>query len=83
MNEQSNPEIPGQETIAALRAGLTTVTRLMARQRGNALTTAELSQHLLALQDLLNNLEQELRSQALEQDELQRQLAARKARLGL
>ncbi len=70
MNEQSNPEIPGQETIAALRAGLTTVTRLMARQRGNALTTAELSQHLLALQDLLNNLEQELRSQALEQDEL-------------
>jgi PAS domain S-box-containing protein len=71
MNKPSSETtIPGQENINALREGLTNVTRIVARQRGADALVAELSQHLLALQDLLTHLERELATQASEQDEL-------------
>jgi len=66
----SETTYPGQETIAALREGLTNITRIIARRRGTDALVAELSQHLLALQDLLSHLEQELKTQASERDEL-------------
>ena len=42
-------KVPGKETIAALREGLTNVTRIVARQYGSGAMVAEISQHLLAL----------------------------------
>ncbi|HUX75287.1 MAG TPA: adenylate/guanylate cyclase domain-containing protein [Anaerolineae bacterium] len=62
--------IPGQNSIAALREGLTNFTRIIARQRGADALLAELSQHVVALQDLLAHLEQELKAQASERGEL-------------
>jgi adenylate cyclase len=63
-------KIPGKETIAALREGLTGVTRIVARQYGGGAMVAEISQHLLALQEMLLHLERELTAQASERDEL-------------
>jgi PAS domain S-box-containing protein len=62
--------VPGQDSVAALRDGLTTLTRMVARHRGTDALLAEFSQHVLALQDLLANLEQKLATQAGERDEL-------------
>ncbi len=62
--------VPGQDNIAALREGLTNAIRLIARHREAGALAAELSQHLLSLQDLLGRLEQELTTQAFERDEL-------------
>ncbi|MDY7078165.1 MAG: adenylate/guanylate cyclase domain-containing protein [Chloroflexota bacterium] len=70
MNKYSSEKVPGQENIAALREGLTNVTRIIARHRGSNALVTELSQYLLALQDLLTHLEQELTTQASERDEL-------------
>jgi len=61
---------PGQARISALREGLTNLTRTIARHRGADALLADLSQHLVALQDLLARLEQDLTTQASEQDEL-------------
>jgi adenylate cyclase len=61
---------PGQDSVAALRDGLTNLTRMVARHRGTDALLAEFSQHVLALQDLLANLEQKLATQAGERDEL-------------
>jgi adenylate cyclase len=63
-------KIPGKETIAALREGLTNVTRIIARQYGGGAMVSEVSQHLLALQEMLLHLERELTAQASERDEL-------------
>jgi adenylate cyclase len=68
--KSNETEFPGQVQIKAIRDGLTNVTRIAARYKGADALVTELSQHLLALQDLLANLEQELANQALEQDEL-------------
>jgi PAS domain S-box-containing protein len=62
--------VPGQDSVAALRDGLTNLTRMVARHRGTDALLAEFSQHVLALQDLLANLEQKLATQAGERDEL-------------
>jgi len=76
MTNHSAPEtevetaVVGQESITALREGLKNITRIVARHRGPDALVAELSQHLLALQDILTNLEQELTTHALERDEL-------------
>jgi len=69
-DHSSETTFSGHDNIAALREGLTNVTRIIARQRGADALVAELSQHLLALQDLLANLERELTTQASERDEL-------------
>ncbi len=69
-NHSSKTTVPGQDNIAALREGLTNVTRIIARHRGGDALVAELSQHLLALQDLLVHLEHDLTAQALERHEL-------------
>jgi len=69
-DHSSETTFPGHDNIVALREGLTNVTRIIARQRGADALVAELSQHLLALQDLLANLERELTTQASERDEL-------------
>jgi adenylate cyclase len=69
MNDKT--KIPGKETIAALREGLTNVTRIVARQYGGGAMVAEISQHLLALQEMLLHLERELTTQASERDELE------------
>jgi len=69
-DHSSETTFSGHDNIAALREGLTNVTRIIARQRGADALVAELSQHLLALQDLLANLERELTAQASERDEL-------------
>jgi adenylate cyclase len=61
--------VPCQENIKAIRDGLMNVTRIITRQRGADTLVAELSQHMLALQDLLTNLEREL-AQVSEGDEL-------------
>jgi transcriptional regulator with GAF, ATPase, and Fis domain len=66
----SKTTIPGQDSIAALREGLTNFTRIIARHRGADALLAELSQHVVALQDLLAHLEQELETQASERGEL-------------
>ena len=66
----STTTVPGQDNIAALREGLTNAIRLIARHREAGALAAELSQHLLSLQDLLAHVEQELTVQALERDEL-------------
>jgi len=70
IDHSSKSTVPGQDNIAALREGLTNVTRIIARHRGAGALVAELSQHLSALQDLLVHLEQELTTQASERDEL-------------
>ena len=62
--------VSGQDSVAALRDGLTNLTRMVARHRGTDALLAEFSQHVLALQDLLANLEQKLATQAGERDEL-------------
>jgi adenylate cyclase len=69
-DHSSKTTVPGQDNITALREGLTNVTRIIARHRGTDTLVAELSQHLLALQDLLGRVEQELTTQALERSEL-------------
>jgi nitrate/nitrite-specific signal transduction histidine kinase len=66
----SKTTIPGQDSIASIREGLTNFTRIIARQRGADALLAELSQHVVALQDLLAHLEQELEAQASERGEL-------------
>ena len=66
----SKTTIPGQDSIATLREGLTNLTRVIARHRGADALLAELSQHVLALQDLLAHLEQELTTHASERGEL-------------
>ena len=67
----SETTIPGQEDIAALREGLINVARIVDRHRmtGNP-TAVELAPHIPPLQNVLAHLEQELETQALEQDEL-------------
>jgi len=62
--------VPGQNDITALRKGLTNITRIVARHRGADTLVAELSQHLVALQDLLAHLEQKLAAQTPKRDEL-------------
>ncbi len=62
--------IPGQDDISALREGLNNITRLVIRQGGSDGLAMQLSQHLMALQDMLNHLEQELTSQISEREEL-------------
>jgi adenylate cyclase len=69
MNDKT--KIPGQETIAALHDGLTNVTRIVARQYGGGAMVAEVSQHLMALQEMLLHLERELTTQASERGELE------------
>jgi len=69
-NHSSKTTIPGQDDIVALREGLTSVTRIVARYRGAGALVTELSQHVLALQNLLEHLERELTAQASERDEL-------------
>jgi PAS domain S-box-containing protein len=69
-DNSSRPIVPGQDSIIALREGLTNVTRIIARHRGADALVAELSQHLLALQDMLMQLERELEAQAPERGEL-------------
>ena len=69
-DQSSETTVPGQDSIVALREGLTNVARIITRRRGAGALAAELAQHLSALQDLLTHLEQELATQALEQDEL-------------
>lgn len=66
----SKAATPGLDNIAALREGLANITRIVGRHRGADGLVAELSQHLLALQDTLAHLEQELTIQASERDEL-------------
>ena len=65
-----NSQVPGQESINAIRDGLININRIVARRRGTDALVTELSQHLLALQNLLTNLERELTSQESERDEL-------------
>ncbi len=69
-DSSSKTVVPGQDTIVALREGLTNVIRIIAQHRGASALVTKLSQHLLALHDLLTRLEQELTAQALERDEL-------------
>ena len=69
-NNPSKTKIPGQGMIIALREGLTNVTRIAARQYGAGPVVAEISQHLLGLQNMLIQLEQELTAQESERDEL-------------
>ena len=69
-NHSSKATIPGQDDIVALREGLTSVTRIVARYRGAGALVTELSQHVLALQNLLEHLGRELTAQASERDEL-------------
>jgi len=69
-DQSSKTTVPGQDSIVALREGLTNITRIITRHRGAGALAAELAQHLSALQDVLAHLEQELATQALEQDEL-------------
>ena len=69
-NSPSQTTIPGQDRIAALRDGLTNLTRTIARHRGADAPLAELSQDVLTLQELLAHLKQELTTQAGEWDEL-------------
>jgi PAS domain S-box-containing protein len=66
----SNITVPGHDSVAALREGLTNLTRMVARHRGTDALLGEFSQHVLALQDLLANLEQKLATQAGERGEL-------------
>ena len=66
----SKTTVPGQDSIASLREGLSNVTRIIARHRGADALLAELSQHVGALQDLLSHLEQELTAHASERGEL-------------
>ncbi len=70
MIDNSSDKVPGQESIKAIRDGLININRIVARQRGTDALATELSQHLMALQNLLTNLEQELASQESERDEL-------------
>ncbi len=71
MTEHSSETISlGQDSIAALREGLSSITRIVARYRGSDALVAELSEHVSALQNLLAHLEQELTTQARERDEL-------------
>jgi len=69
-DSSSGTPVPGQDSIIALREGLTNITRIIARHRGADALVAELSQHLLALQDMLMQLERELEAQAPERGEL-------------
>jgi adenylate cyclase len=70
VGNSSGSKIPGQGNIVALREGLNNIHRIVARQRGADMLAAELSQHLLALQNILTQLEQELATQMSERDEL-------------
>jgi PAS domain S-box-containing protein len=70
IENSSKKKIPGQKNIAALREGLNNINRIAARQRGGDMLIAELSPHLLALQNMLAQLEQELTTQMSERDEL-------------
>lgn len=70
INRSPKTTVPGQDRIVALREGLTNLTRTIARHRGADALLADLSQHLVALQDLLTHLEQEMANQASQQDEL-------------
>jgi len=69
-NNLSRITVPGQDNIAALREGLTDATRIITRHRGGGALATELSRHLLSLQNLLAQVEQELTVQAFERDEL-------------
>ena len=66
----SEKKIPGQASINAIREGLININRIIARQRGTDVLVAELSQHLMALQNMLTNLERELATQESDRDEL-------------
>jgi len=66
----SQTTVPGQDSIASLREGLNNITRIIARHRGADALLAELSQHVVALQDLLTHLEQELTAHASKRGEL-------------
>ncbi|HET91320.1 MAG TPA: adenylate/guanylate cyclase domain-containing protein [Chloroflexi bacterium] len=70
MINDPSKKIPGQDNISALREGLNNINRLVIRQSGSDALAMQLSQHLLALQDMLNHLEQELTSQVSERQEL-------------
>ena len=69
-NHSSEKKITGQGSINAIREGLININRIIARQRGTDVLVAELSQHLMALQNLLTNLEQELATKESDRDEL-------------
>ncbi len=71
VNQSSNVIVPGQDDIVALREGLINITRVAARYRRSDALAAELSQHVVALQELLGNLERKLADQASERDELE------------
>jgi adenylate cyclase len=66
----SKTTIPGRDSITALHKGLANLTRVIARHHGAEALLAELSQHVVALQDMLGNLERELETQASERGEL-------------
>ncbi|MCP4540009.1 MAG: GAF domain-containing protein [Chloroflexi bacterium] len=70
IDNSSEKKIPGQDNIIALREGLNNINRIVARQRGADMLVAELSQYLIALQNMLTQLEQELTTQMSERDEL-------------
>ncbi len=70
IDNSSTKKIPGQENIIALREGLNNINRIVARQRGADMLVAELSQYMIALQNILTQLEQELTTQMSERDEL-------------
>lgn len=66
----SKAKTPERDYLQALREGLINLTRLVARCRTDSTLATEISQHILALQDILNNLEQSLASQDNDREEL-------------
>ncbi|HEY73763.1 MAG: hypothetical protein B6I35_07810 [Anaerolineaceae bacterium 4572_32.2] len=71
IERSSETIVPGQNDISALRDGLTNIARIVDQRRMRGEPTAvELAQYLPPLQNVLTHLEQDLKAQASEQDEL-------------
>jgi|YNPNPStandDraft_1061719.scaffolds.fasta_scaffold02366_6 PAS domain S-box-containing protein len=68
--QTSRVKTPEQDYIKALRDGLTSLARLIARHRMDGAFTTECSQHIIALQDIVTNLEQALASKEPDREEL-------------
>ncbi len=68
--QPSRAKTPEQDYIKALRDGLTSLARLIARHRTDSALTTECSQHIIALQDIVTNLEQALASKEPDREEL-------------
>ncbi|MCX7683435.1 MAG: GAF domain-containing protein, partial [Anaerolineae bacterium] len=61
---------PERDYLKALRDGLTNLAHLITRRRIDSALATEIFQHILALQDIVNNLEQGLASQDTDREEL-------------